>query len=69
MVSIANKKAKFEQLEGLKGVKYGVDELRVDILELCNLRPIVEQVLVSLFLLVNSDQRLVAFELLEKLRH
>lgn len=65
MVAVADEEAQLEKLEGLEGVQDDVDELWVDLLELGDLGTDVEQL--SLVGLADRDQRLVAFELAEKL--
>lgn len=65
MISIADKQAQLEEFEGLKSIEDDVDKFRINIFKLGNLRPLID--FLVLFIIVNSDQRLIALELLEKL--
>ena len=65
MISVADKQAELEKFEWLQCIKNDVDEFRVDIFKLRNLRTIIDFFL--LFTFIYSNQRLVAFELAKEL--
>ena len=66
VISVAHEETEFEQFEGLEGIEDNVDELGIDVFELRDLWSIV-CLLLTVFLLGDGNQRLIAFELLEEL--
>ena len=65
MIPIADKKTKFKEFEWLKGVKDDVDKFRVNIFKFWYFRSLIHLQVIVLF--VDADQRLIPFELFEKL--
>ena len=65
MVPVAHEEAQLEEFEWFEGVEDDVDELWIDVLELGYLGTVVDDLL--WVCVTDCDQRLVAFELFEKL--